>query len=90
MHVRKQSRPNWCVKNLNRKVFVNTTKHNLRALGITGNIGIWLFLFITDRSHFVRLPGGISEDHPVLSGVVVVVLLRSGHGSSQSRFSSSR
>ena len=34
-----------------------------------GNIGIWLFHFLTDRSHFVRLPGGISEDHPVLSGI---------------------
>ena len=43
--------------------------HKLRALGITGNIGIWLFHFLTDRSQFVRLPGGISEDHPVLSGV---------------------
>ena len=43
--------------------------HKLRAVGITGNIGIWLFHFLTDRYHFVRLPGGISEDHPVLSGV---------------------
>ena len=43
--------------------------HKLRAVGITGNIGILLFHFLTDRSHFVRLPGGISEDHPVLSGV---------------------
>ena len=25
----------------------------LRAVGITGNIGIWLFHFLTDRSHFV-------------------------------------
>ena len=25
--------------------------HKLRALGITGNIGIWLFHFLTDRSH---------------------------------------
>ena len=41
----------------------------LRAVGITGNIGIWLFHFLTDSSHYVRLPGGISEDHPVLSGV---------------------
>ena len=41
----------------------------LRAVGITGNIGIWLFPFLTHRSHFVRLPGGISENHPVLSGV---------------------
>ena len=31
----------------------------LRAVGITGNIGIWLFHFLTDRSHFVRLHGGI-------------------------------
>ena len=43
--------------------------HKLRAGGITGNICIWLFHFLTDRSHFVQLPGGISEDHPVLSGV---------------------
>ena len=41
----------------------------LRAVGITGNIGIMLFHFLTDRSHSVRLPGGISEDHPVLSGI---------------------
>ena len=43
--------------------------HKLRAIGITGNIGIWLFHFLSDRSHFVRLLGGISEDHPVISGV---------------------
>ena len=43
--------------------------HKLRAAGITGNIGIWLFHFLTDRSHFVRLPGGISEDHHLLGGV---------------------
>ena len=28
-----------------------------------------MFHFLTDRSHYVRLPGGISEDHPVLNGV---------------------
>ena len=43
--------------------------HKLRAFGITGNIGIWLFHFLTDISHFVRLPRGIIEDHPVLGGV---------------------
>ena len=43
--------------------------HKLRAVRITGNIGIWLFHFLTDISHFVRLPGGFNEDHPVLSGV---------------------
>ena len=49
--------------------------HKLRAVGIIGNIGIWLFHFVTDRSHFGRLPGGISEDHPVLSGVPQVTVL---------------
>ena len=43
--------------------------HKLRAVGITGHIGIWLFHFLTDKSHFLRLPGGISVDHHVLSGV---------------------
>ena len=43
--------------------------HKLRAFGITGNIGIWLFHCLTDRSHFIQLPGGISESHPVLSGI---------------------
>ena len=37
--------------------------HKLRAVGITGNSGIWWFHFLTEGSHFVRLPGGISEDH---------------------------
>ena len=27
--------------------------HKLRAVGITGNSGIWLFHFLTERSHFV-------------------------------------
>ena len=52
-------------------IFLN----KLRAVGITGNIGIWLFHYLTDRSHFVRLPGGISEDHPVLSGVPQGIVL---------------
>ena len=51
------------------KVDCGILLHKLRAVGITGNIGIWLFHFLTDRSHFVRLPLGFSEDHPVLSGV---------------------
>ena len=40
--------------------------HKLRDLGITGKLGIW---FLTNRTHYVRLPGGISKDSPVLSGV---------------------
>ena len=33
------------------KVDYDMLLHKLRAFGITGNIGIWLFQ--TDRSHFV-------------------------------------
>ena len=43
--------------------------HKLKALGITGHLGIWFFNFLTRRSHFVRLPGAISGDSRVLSGV---------------------
>ena len=43
--------------------------HILKALEITGHLGIWLFNFLTRRSHFVKLPGAISGDSPVLSGV---------------------
>ena len=43
--------------------------HKLRSLGISGNIGIRLYHFLTNRSHIVRLPGGIRKDHPVISGV---------------------
>ena len=43
--------------------------HKLLTLGISGNISIWLYHFITHRSHFVRLSGGTSKDHPVISGV---------------------
>ena len=42
--------------------------HKLKALGIIGNLGMG-FYFLTNQSHFVRLPGGISADSPVLSGV---------------------
>ena len=43
--------------------------HKLKALGLTGNLGMWFYNFLTNRSHFVRLPGEISADSPVLSGV---------------------
>ena len=42
--------------------------HKLKALGITGHLGICFLNFLTRRSHFVRLPGAISGDSPVLSG----------------------
>ena len=43
--------------------------HKLRDLGITGNLGVWFDQFLSDMTQFVRLPGGVSKDSPVLSGV---------------------
>ena len=43
--------------------------HKLRNMGITGSLGKWLLDFLSDRKHFVRIPGGTSTDGKVLSGV---------------------
>ena len=43
--------------------------HKLKDLCITGRIGLWFFYFLNNRQHYVRIPGGISQSHPVLSGV---------------------
>ena len=43
--------------------------HKVKELGITGKLGQWFYHFLTNRKHFVRLPGGVSGDHPVISGV---------------------
>ena len=51
------------------KVYHGIVLHKLRDLGITGNLGVWIHPFLSDRTHFVRLPGGVSKDSPVLSGV---------------------
>ena len=60
----------WCIfSKAFDKVDHGILLHKLRAVGITGIIGISLLHFLTDRSYFVRLPGGISEDHHVLGGV---------------------
>ena len=42
--------------------------HKLRDLGITGRLGLWFFHFM-NRQHYIRIPGGISQPHPVLIGV---------------------
>ena len=41
----------------------------LHKLGITGNLGVWVHQFLSYRTQFVWLPGGVSKDSPVLSGV---------------------
>ena len=43
--------------------------HKIKTLGITGKLGVWLYHFLTHRTHFVRLQGGISHASPVLIGV---------------------
>ena len=43
--------------------------HKIKTLGMTGELGVWLCHFLTHRTQFVRLHGGISDDSPVLSGV---------------------
>ena len=43
--------------------------HKLRDLCITGRLGLWFFHFLNNRQHYVIIPGGISQPHPVLSGV---------------------
>ena len=43
--------------------------HKIKILGITGKLGVWLYHFLTHRTHFVRLQGSTSHDSPVLSGV---------------------
>ena len=48
---------------------VGVLLHKLKDFGITGKLGIWFFQFLTNRTHYVRIPGGISNDSPVLSGV---------------------
>ena len=49
--------------------------HKLRDLGITGRIGLWFFHFLNNKRHYVRMPGGISQAHPVLRGVPRVLSL---------------
>ena len=41
----------------------------IKTLGITGKLGVWLYHFLTGRTQFVRLQGGVSFDSPVISGV---------------------
>ena len=40
-----------------------------RQSSITGKLGQWFYHFLTNRKHFVRPHGRLSEDHPVISGV---------------------
>ena len=39
-------------------------------MGIAGNLCIWFRRFLSNRCHFVRLPGGSSTASPVISEVL--------------------
>ena len=43
--------------------------HKIKTLGITGKLGVWLYHFLTHKTHFVRLQGGINHHSSVLSAV---------------------
>ena len=49
--------------------------HKIKMLGNTGKLGVWLYHFLTCRTHFVRLQGGVSIDSPVISGVPQATVL---------------
>ena len=51
------------------KVDYGVLLHKIKMLGITGKLRVWLYHFLTGRTHFVRLQGRISFDSPVISGV---------------------
>ena len=37
-----------------------------KALDITEKLGVWFYHILTHRTHCVRLPGAVSQDHPVM------------------------
>lgn len=51
------------------KVDHGVLMHKLKKMGITGNVGKWLFSFLSHRKHYVRIPGGMSTEGLVHSGV---------------------
>ena len=43
--------------------------HKMYMFDITGKLGVWLYHFLTGRTHFGRLQGGVSFNSHVISGV---------------------
>ena len=37
--------------------------HKLKDFLITVNLGVWFYQFLTGRSHYVLLPGGVSNNN---------------------------
>ena len=57
------------------KVNHSIVLHKLRDIGSTGNLAVWFNQFLSDMTQFVRLPGGVSKDTPVLRGVPLGTVL---------------
>ena len=51
--------------------------HTLRDVGFSGNLCVSFYQFLTGRPQYVRLPGGVSKDSPVLSGLPQGIVLGS-------------
>ena len=45
--------------------------HKLSDLGIRGRLGLWFFNFLNNRQHYVRIPGGISQPHPLFFIMII-------------------
>ena len=45
------------------KVDHDILRHKVKDLSITGKLGQWFYYFLTNRKHFVGLPGGLSDYH---------------------------
>ena len=57
------------------KVAYGILLHKLKDLGITDKLGIWFFLLLKNIILYVRLPGDLSQNRPVQSGVPQATVL---------------
>ena len=51
------------------KVDHGILQHKIKAIGIGGKVGLWLYNFLTNRTQQVTVDGALSEASPVKSGV---------------------
>ena len=51
------------------KVDHGILEHKLSQIGVCGKLGVWIHNFLQERSQYVRVPGGISDEQTVISGV---------------------
>ena len=51
------------------KVDHGILEHKLSQIGVCGKLSVWIHNFLQERSQYVRVPGGISDEQTVISGV---------------------